>query len=136
MEQAQKLELFLMSMPFLTKTVDLAVGRIESGKQGWRCHCVCSRGSESGCARASAADPVGYDLKLGSGFSRPRTVPARVPTGSDKDRRCLPVFLRTRDRVLILKFSTRCGFRPWLRQIRRTLASLMSTVRAMLRVLQ
>jgi hypothetical protein len=38
--------------------------------------------------------------------------------------------------VLILKFSTRCGFRPWLRQIRRTLASLMSTVRAMLRVLQ
>jgi len=34
MEQAQKLEPFLMSMPFLTKPVDLAVGRIESGKQG------------------------------------------------------------------------------------------------------
>lgn len=32
--QAQKLEPFLMSMPFLTKPVDLAVGRIESGKQG------------------------------------------------------------------------------------------------------
>ena len=32
-EQAQKPEPFLMSMPFLTKPVKLAVGRIESGKQ-------------------------------------------------------------------------------------------------------
>lgn len=31
--QAQKLEPLLMSMPFLTKPVDLAVGRIESGKR-------------------------------------------------------------------------------------------------------
>src|SRR5215469_3619121 len=96
LEQAQKLEPFLVSMPFLTKPVDLAVGRIESGKQSRRA--VCSRGSESGCVRASAAGWVGYDPKLGSGFSHPHTAPARVPAGSDKGRRCLPVFLRTRDR--------------------------------------
>jgi hypothetical protein len=32
-EQAQKLEPFLVSMPFLTKAVDLAVGRIQGGEQ-------------------------------------------------------------------------------------------------------
>jgi hypothetical protein len=32
-EQAQELEPFLVTMPFLTKAVDLAIGCIESGKQ-------------------------------------------------------------------------------------------------------
>ena len=38
--------------------------------------------------------------------------------------------------LLILKVSTRCGFNPWARQMRRTLASLMPTAAAMVRVLQ
>ncbi len=33
LEQTQKSEPFLVPMPFLTKSVDFAVGRIEGGKQ-------------------------------------------------------------------------------------------------------
>src|SRR6266576_363443 len=71
LEQAQKLEPFLVPMPFLTKSVDLAVGRIEGDKQSGGAGGVCSRGSWSGCGRASAAVRVGYDPRLGSDFSHP-----------------------------------------------------------------
>ena len=37
---------------------------------------------------------------------------------------------------LSLKVLTRCGFSPWARQMRRTLASLMPAAAAMVRVLQ
>jgi hypothetical protein len=36
--------------------------------------------------------------------------------------------------LLSLKVLTRCGFSPWARQMRRTLASLMPAARAMVRV--
>ena len=36
--------------------------------------------------------------------------------------------------LLILKLLTRCGFSPWLRQMLRTLASLMATALAIVRV--
>ncbi len=38
--------------------------------------------------------------------------------------------------LLTLKVSRRCGFKPWARQMRRTLAGLIPTAAAMVRVLQ
>jgi hypothetical protein len=85
---------------------------------------------------SSAANRAGSDPELESGSSRRRTAPAHVSGGLRYSPTMSSSFSAKAGSLLILKVSTRCGFNPWARQMLLTLASLMPTAAAMVRVLQ
>jgi hypothetical protein len=122
-------------VPLLTEAIDLAVRHIQSGEQ-------------SSCAVGFVVVRHGRAASAFQGQPRLRTVQSlnlallvhaqhqrvlgRIQVQTDD----VFQFLGEPGSLLIVKVSTRCGFKPWARQMRRTLASLMPTAAAIVRVLQ
>src|SRR5712671_6693857 len=135
-EPTQKLEPFLVTMPLLAEAIDFAVGRIERRKQG--CGAVAFVVMGQGLAATALERQAG----LGT-ISRAwiwlfsSTHSTRACWGGFRYKPTMSSsFSAKAGSLLILKLSTRCGFRPWWRQMRRTLASLIPAAAAMVRVLQ
>src|SRR5262249_3256512 len=132
-ESTQKLKPLLMSMPFLTEPVHLAVGCIEGSKKssGAVAFVVVRHGL--------AAPTLQWQSGLGTIQSLDLTFLVHAQHQSVFGR----VQIQADD---IFQFFCKLGvaaealdalrFSPWLCQIRRTLASLMPTAAAMVRVLQ
>src|SRR5437667_12814844 len=135
-EQTQKLEPFLVTMPLLAEAIDFAVGRIERRKQGCGAVAFVVMGQGLAATALERQAGLGTIQGLDLGFSRLGTAPERARAGSDTKPTMSSSFSAKAGSLLILKLSTRCGFRPWLRQMRRTLASLIPAAAAMVRVLQ
>jgi hypothetical protein len=134
-DEVEKLEPLLVAMPLLAPAKDLAVGGIQSGEQGGRAvvFVVVRHGGP-----ASA-------LQRQAGLSTVQSLNLVFLVGAQHQRVLWRIEVRAGDvfqfsanagSLLILKVSTRCGFNPWARQMRRTLASLIPTAAAMVRVLQ
>ena len=93
-EEAQKLEPFLMSMPFLTNPVNLAVGRVESGKQ--------SRGTVAFVVMRQGLTATRLERQSGLGAIQGLDLAFLIPTvrarAGSEPRQCPPALRRFPDR--------------------------------------
>src|SRR5215471_6694607 len=127
-EQAQKLEPFLVAMAFLTKPVHLAVGRIEGGEKSSRAIAfviVCHGLAAPTLERQSGLGTIqSLDLTF-LVHAQHQSVFGRVQIQADDIFQFFCKLGVAAEALDALRFS------PWLCQIRRTLASLMPTAAAM-----
>jgi hypothetical protein len=94
-ERAQKLDPLWVSMPFLTKAVDLAVGRIEGGKQSSGAVAFVVVGHGPAASELQRQSGLGTIQGLNRLFSSTHSTRAYSGAGSGTNPRSLPVFPQT-----------------------------------------
>jgi hypothetical protein len=109
------------SVPESARTLDgFASGYIQGRRTETWSRCECNRDFGVRVRPAATAGSAVSDPVSESGFSHPRTAPARAAEGLDTGLQCPVPFLRRTDLRNSLKASTRCGCSENVRQMRET----------------